>query len=88
MTYAIAHTATFDEFIDFADGNELNEYELVAGRFTLISEPSDWHEEILEFLSFMFELQYRRQKAKLFSPQAQRPNAERQTGKTARYSRN
>ncbi len=27
-----------------------------------MSEPSDWHEEILEFLSFMFELQYRRQK--------------------------
>lgn len=62
MTQAIARTATFEEFINFADGNELNEYELVAGRLVLMSEPSDWHEEILEFLSFMFELQYRRQK--------------------------
>lgn len=62
MTQAIARTTTFDEFINFGDSNELNEYELVAGRLVLISEPSDWHEEILEFLSFMFELQYRRQK--------------------------
>ena len=28
----------------------------------LMPEPDDWHEEILEFLSFMFELQYRRNK--------------------------
>ncbi|MGB3789823.1 MAG: Uma2 family endonuclease [Phormidesmis sp.] len=70
MTQAIFHgrgfantrTLTFDEFVQFDDGNELNEYELVAGRLALMSEPSDWHEEILEFLSFMFELQYRRQK--------------------------
>ena len=41
------------------DGNELNEYELVDGRLVLIPGPDDWHEEILEFLSFMFELQYR-----------------------------
>ena len=62
MTQAIARTRTFDEFITFDDGNELNEYELVAGRLILMSEPSDWHEENLEFLSFMVELQYRRQK--------------------------
>ena len=63
MTQALARaTATFDEFVQFDDGNELNEYELVAGRLALMSEPSDWHEEILEFLSFMFELQYRQQK--------------------------
>lgn len=59
--FASART-TFDEFINFDDGNELNEYELVAGRLVLTSEPSDWHEDILEFLSFMFEFQYRRQK--------------------------
>ena len=62
MTQAIARIKTFEDFIDFDDGNELNEYELVAGRLILMSEPSDWHEEILEFLSFMFEPQYRRQK--------------------------
>lgn len=48
MTQAIARTTTFNEFINFEDGNELNEYELVAGRLVLMSEPSDWHEEILE----------------------------------------
>ncbi|MEL7069415.1 MAG: Uma2 family endonuclease [Cyanobacteria bacterium J06581_3] len=60
--FANTRTLTFDEFVQFDDGNELNEYELVAGRLALMPEPSDWHEEILEFLSFMFELQYRRQK--------------------------
>jgi len=62
MTQAIARTTAFEAFINFNDGNELNEYELVAGSVVLMPEPSDWHEEILEFLSFMFELQYRRQK--------------------------
>ena len=62
MTQAIIRPKTFDEFISFDDGNELNEYELARGRLILMSEPSDWHEEILEFLSFMFELQYRQQK--------------------------
>ena len=51
---------TFKEFINFDDENELNEYELIDGRLLLMPEPDDWHEEILEFLSFMFELQYRR----------------------------
>ena len=60
--FANTRSVTFDEFVEFDDGNELNEYELVSGRLALMSEPSDWHEEILEFLSFMFELQYRRQK--------------------------
>ncbi|MEL6606258.1 MAG: Uma2 family endonuclease [Cyanobacteria bacterium J06614_10] len=60
--FANTRTLTFDEFVQFDDGNELNEYELIAGRLALMSEPSDWHEEILEFLSFMSELQYRRQK--------------------------
>lgn len=64
MTQAITRTLTFEEFIDFGDGNELNEYELVDGRLVLMPEPDDWHEEILEFLSFMFELQYRRLKLK------------------------
>jgi Uma2 family endonuclease len=70
MTQAIFHqkkfvnprTATFDEFINLDDGNELNEYELVDGIVILMPEPSDWHEEILEFLSFIFEFQYRQQK--------------------------
>ncbi|MCG8366258.1 MAG: Uma2 family endonuclease [Pseudanabaenales cyanobacterium] len=62
MTQAITRSLTFTEFIDFEDGNELNEYELVGSRLMLMPEPDDWHEEILEFLSFMFELQYRRQK--------------------------
>jgi Uma2 family endonuclease len=59
MVQAIPQPLTFDEFIDFDDGNELHEYELVNGRLVLMPEPDDWHEEILEFLSFMFELQYR-----------------------------
>lgn len=62
MIQAIASTLSFEAFIDFDDGNELNEYELVDGRLLLMPEPDDWHEEILEFLSFMFELQYRRYK--------------------------
>lgn len=55
---------TFEQFLDFDDGNELNEYELVDGRLILMPEPSELHEEILEFLSFMFELTYRRRKLK------------------------
>lgn len=62
MIPAIARDLTFEAFIDVEDGNELNEYELVDGRLVLMPEPDDWHEEILEFLSFMFELQYRRMK--------------------------
>lgn len=60
MIQTIACPLTFEEFVDFEDGNELNEYELVNGGLVLMPEPDDWHEEILEFLSFMFELQYRR----------------------------
>ncbi|WP_416670481.1 Uma2 family endonuclease [Egbenema bharatensis] len=60
MIQAIPQPLTFDEFIDLDDGNELLEYELVDGRLVLMPEPDDWHEEILEFLSFIFELQYRR----------------------------
>ena len=55
---------TFEQFLDFDDGNELHEYELVDGRLMLMPEPSELHEEILEFLSFMFELTYRRRKLK------------------------
>ncbi len=55
---------TFEQFLDFDDGNEINEYELVDGRLLLMPEPSELHEEILEFLSFMFELAYRRRKLK------------------------
>lgn len=55
---------TFELFLNFDDGNELNEYELVDGRLVLMPEPSELHEEILEFLSFMFELTYRRRKLK------------------------
>lgn len=64
MIQAVTRPLTFDEFIDFEHGDELNEYELVDGRLVLMPEPDDWHEEILEFLSFMFELQYRRFKLK------------------------
>jgi Uma2 family endonuclease len=60
MTPAIMRSQTFTDFIDCEASNELNEYELVRGRLALMPEPDDWHEEILEFLSFMFELQYRR----------------------------
>ena len=55
---------TFKQFLDFDDSNELNEYELVAGRLVLMPEPSELHEEILEFISFMFELAYRKRKLK------------------------
>jgi Uma2 family endonuclease len=55
---------TFEQYLDFDDGNEVNEYELVEGRLALMPEPSELHEEILEFLSFMFELAYRRRKLK------------------------
>jgi Uma2 family endonuclease len=55
---------TFEQFLNFSDGNELNEYELVDGRLLIMPEPSELHEEILEFLSFMFELTYRRRKLK------------------------
>jgi len=64
MVQTITRPLTFEEFIDFDDGNELNEYELVDGRLVLMPEPDDWHEEILEFLSFIFELQYRQFKLK------------------------
>ncbi len=60
MVQTIPQPLTFDEFIDFDDLNELHEYELVDGRLVLMPEPDDWHEEILEFLSFMFELHSRR----------------------------
>ncbi|MEL7313463.1 MAG: Uma2 family endonuclease [Cyanobacteria bacterium J06559_3] len=60
MIQAITRTLTFEAFLDVNDGNELNEYELVDGSLVLMPEPDDWHEAILEFLSFMFELQYRR----------------------------
>ena len=56
MTQAITRPLSFMEFVDFEDGNELHEYELVSGRLLLMPEPDDWYEEILEFLSFMFEL--------------------------------
>jgi Uma2 family endonuclease len=59
MVQAITQPLTFEEFIAFDDRNELHEYELVDGRLVLMPEPDDWREEILEFLSFMFELQYR-----------------------------
>lgn len=62
MIPATTRALTFAAFIDLEDGSELNEYELVDGSLVLIPEPDDWHEEILEFLSFMFELQYRRMK--------------------------
>ncbi|MDB9527472.1 Uma2 family endonuclease [Oscillatoria sp. CS-180] len=62
MIPAVTRDLTFETFIDVEDGNELNEFELVDGRLVLMPEPDDWHEEILEFLSFMFELQYRRMK--------------------------
>jgi Uma2 family endonuclease len=51
---------TFEEFLNFDDGNELNEYELCCGRLVLMPEPSELHEEILEFLSFVLELAYRK----------------------------
>jgi Uma2 family endonuclease len=62
MSQTVTKSLSFEEFIDFEDSDELNEYELVDGRLVLMPEPSDLHEEILEFLSFMFELQYRRLK--------------------------
>ncbi|MDY6780981.1 MAG: Uma2 family endonuclease [Cyanobacteriota bacterium] len=55
---------TFKQFLDFDDGNEIHEYELVTGKLILMPEPSELHEEILEFLSFVFELAYRKRKLK------------------------
>ena len=60
----ITNLLTFEQFLNFDDGNEINEYELVDGKLVLMPEPSELHEEILEFLSFMFELSYRRLKLK------------------------
>jgi len=57
-----SQSLTFKQFLNFDDGNELNEYELISGRLRLMPEPSELHEEILEFLSFIFELAYRRSK--------------------------
>lgn len=61
---AKAGLLSFEEFLKFDDGNELHEYELVAGRLVLMPEPSELHEEILEFLSFVIGLEYRRLKLK------------------------
>ncbi len=66
MTQSIARILTFEQFLDFDDGNELNEYELVDGRLLLMPEPSELDEAILEFLYFIFELAYRRRKLKYF----------------------
>ncbi|NES86580.1 MAG: hypothetical protein F6K10_37415 [Moorea sp. SIO2B7] len=60
----IAQALTFKQFLDLDYGDELNEYELLAGKLMLMPEPSELHEEILEFLSFMFELAYRKRKLK------------------------
>jgi Uma2 family endonuclease len=62
MLEVLLKPQSFDDFVDFDDGDEVNEYEWVDGRLVLMPEPTDEHEEILEFLSFMFELQYRRLK--------------------------
>lgn len=62
MTQTIARRLTFEQFLALEDGGELTEYELLEGRVLPMPEPDDWHEEILEFLSFMFELHYRRSK--------------------------
>ena len=43
MVQIIIGPLTFEEFIDFNDGNELNEHELVDGRLVLMPEPDDWH---------------------------------------------
>jgi len=66
MTQVTAQIVTFEQFLNFDDGNELNEYELVDGKLLLMPEPSELHEAILEFLSFIFELAYRRRKLKYF----------------------
>ena len=62
MMQTITRALTFDTFIEVEDGNEVNEYELINSRLVLMPESDDWHQEILEFLSFLFELQYRRLK--------------------------
>lgn len=53
---------TSEQFLNYDDGNEINEYELVDEKLVLMPEPSELREEILEFLSFIFELTSRRQK--------------------------
>lgn len=50
---------TFEQFLDFDDGTEINDYELVNGRLVLMPEPDDWHEAIASFLDFMFQNAYR-----------------------------
>jgi Uma2 family endonuclease len=59
MIQATSQLATFEDFVAIEDSDELHEYELINGRLVLMPEPDDWHEEILELLSFIFELQYR-----------------------------
>lgn len=59
MIQAVPRLLSFEEFLDFDDGTELNEYELVDGRLVLMPEPDDWHEAIAAFLDFMFQLSAR-----------------------------
>ncbi|MDJ0703626.1 MAG: Uma2 family endonuclease [Leptolyngbyaceae cyanobacterium MO_188.B28] len=62
MVQSIARPLTFEAFLDFDDGNELNEYELIAGKLVLMPQPGAWHEAIVAFLDFEFTLEIRRLK--------------------------
>ena len=62
LRHTIARPLTYEAFLEFDDGNELNEYELIAGRLVLMPQPGDWHEAIVAFLDFEFTLEIRRLK--------------------------
>jgi len=60
-TKLISYDVSFDEFLRFDDGNELNEYELVDGRLVLMPEPTELHEAIIAFLDIELSLLFRLQ---------------------------
>ena len=62
MVQSIVRPLTYKAFLEFDDGNELNDYELVAGRLVLMPPPGEWNEAIAGFLDFEFTLETRRLK--------------------------
>jgi Uma2 family endonuclease len=52
-------TLTFEDFLDYDDGTD-HCYELVDGRVVLMPEPSDLHEDIVQFLYEQFSAEIKR----------------------------
>lgn len=60
-TKLVSYNVSFEEFLAFDDGNELNEYELVDGRLVLMPEPTDLHEGIVALLDTEMSILFRQQ---------------------------